>query len=61
MRNRWIGKHIPRQDAKWVGTLLAQLSDKQIQDAFRAGGYSSEEAAQYADVVKHRIAELERL
>jgi hypothetical protein len=61
MRNRWIGKHIPRQDAKWVGTLLAQLSDEQIQDAFRAGGYSAEESAQYTAVVKHRIAELESL
>jgi hypothetical protein len=61
MRNHWIGKHIPRQDAKWVGSLLAQLSDEQIQDAFRAGGYSPEEVVQYAAVVKRRIAELERL
>ena len=61
MRNHWIGKHIPRQDAKWVGTLLAQLSEQQIQDAFRAGGYLPDEAAQYAAVVKHRIAELEKL
>jgi hypothetical protein len=61
MRTRWIGKHIPRQDAKWVGSLLAQLSEEQIEDAFRAGGYSQQEVVQYAAAVKARIAQLERL
>jgi hypothetical protein len=61
MRNHWIGKHIPRQDAKWVGTLLAQLTDQQIADAFRAGGYSPAEVDQYTAAVKSRIAELESL
>jgi hypothetical protein len=61
MRNHWIGKHIPRQDAKWVGTLLAQLTDQQIADAFRAGGYSPVEVDQYTAAVKSRIAELESL
>src|SRR5215472_7580765 len=35
---RWIGRRIPRADAKWVGRLLAQLSAEQIRDAFRAAG-----------------------
>jgi hypothetical protein len=61
MRNHWVGKHIPREDAKWVGSLLAQLSDQQIEDAFRAGGYSPQEIEQYTAAVKSRIAELERL
>src|SRR5262249_41903244 len=25
---RWIGRHIPRSDARWIGRLLAQLSDQ---------------------------------
>lgn len=61
MRNHWIGKHIPRQDAKWMGSLLAQLSDQQIEDAFRAAGYSNDEVVQYAAAVKARIGELESL
>ena len=40
LRLHWIGQHIPRSDAKWVGQLLAQLSPDQIGDAFRAAGYS---------------------
>ena len=58
---RWVGKHIPRADARWVGSLLAQLSPEQIRDAFRAGGYSPEQVEAYAKVVQHRIEELNRL
>ena len=61
IRTRWIGKHIPREDARWIGSQLAQLSDAQIEDAFRAGGYSQKEADQYTAVVKSRIAELDGL
>ena len=58
---RWVGNHIPRQDAKWVGSLLAQLSHKQIEDAFRAGGYSPEQVEAYSRAVAKRIAELKQL
>ncbi|HWC19895.1 MAG TPA: hypothetical protein VG498_22975 [Terriglobales bacterium] len=58
MRLRWIGRHIPRDDAKWIGSLLAQLKSTQIDDAFRAAGYSDAEIQTYASVVKKRIAEL---
>jgi hypothetical protein len=61
MRNHWIGKHIPREDARWIGSELAQLSDEQIQDAFRAGGYTPQEAADYTAAVRNRIAQLEEL
>lgn len=61
MRNRWIGKHIPREDARWVGSLLAQLSPEQIRDAFRAGGYSKQEVDEYSEAITARIAELQRL
>jgi hypothetical protein len=58
---RWIGKHVPRADAKWMGELLAQLSADQIRDAFRAAGYSPEEVEGFTRVVQDRTAELEDL
>jgi hypothetical protein len=58
---RPVGNNIPREDAKWIGSLLAQLSTKQIEDAFRAGGYSPDEASAFTKVVESRIAELKQL
>jgi len=61
LRLRWIGRHIPRSDAKWVGRLLARLSSEQVHDAFRAAGYSPEQVDQFSEVVAQRIAELNDL
>lgn len=61
LHERWIGRHIPRKDAKWIGSLLAQLSDHQIREAFRAAGYSQEEIGEYATALEGRIAELKNL
>ena len=58
---RWVGHHIPRADAKWVGSLLAQLSQKQIEDAFRAGGYSPDQTAAFSKALRNRIAQLNGL
>jgi hypothetical protein len=58
VRLEWIGKNIPRADARWMGGLLARLSPRQMHDAFRAAGYSSEEAHDFCGVLAHRIAEL---
>ena len=59
--NRWVGKHIPRQDVRWIASLLSQLSRKQIEDAFRAGGYQPDQVQAYADVLQARIEELSKL
>lgn len=58
---RSVTKHIPRADAKWIGSLLGQLSHQQICDAFRAGGYSPTEAEAYAAIVEERIRRLREL
>ena len=58
---RWIGNGIPREDAKWIGSLLGQLSTSQIEDAFRAGGYPPDQAAAFTKAVQRRIDELNRL
>ncbi len=58
---RWIGRNIPRSDAKWIGKLLVQLSADQIRDAFRAAGYTSDEVEGFTQVVLKRIAALNEL
>jgi hypothetical protein len=57
----WIGRHIPRLDARWMGQLLAQLSPTQIRDAFRSAGYTAEEVEGFSTVVESRIAALNKL
>jgi hypothetical protein len=57
----WIGRHIPRDDAKWLGQLLARLSPRQIRDAFRAAGYTPQEVEALAAILEGRIAELNSL
>ena len=53
-----LGKDIPLADARWVGSLLAQLSDQQLHDAFRAGHFSDAEISAYVDLVEQRIKAL---
>ena len=56
-----ITKHIPRDDAKWLGQRLAQLSEEQVSDCFRAAGYTPDEITIYTQAVRKRIAELNAL
>lgn len=57
----WIGKGIPIEDARWIGTILAKLSPEQIQAAFTAAGYSPQQIVGFSAVVQARIAELNKL
>jgi hypothetical protein len=50
--------NISVEQARWVGELLAKLSDKQISDSFRAANYSPEEIQMLTEALKNRIAEL---
>ena len=52
---RHIGHNVPRQDARWMGQLLARLSPRQIEDAFRAAGYAPREVEGFARIVEARI------
>ena len=56
-----ITKHIPREDAKWLGQRLSELSQEQISDCFRSAGYTQAEVALYTQTVQKRIAELNAL
>jgi hypothetical protein len=44
-------------DVRWTCGLLAKLSDKQLLDAFRAGGFSESEGARYVKRLKEKIEE----
>ena len=60
-RMEQVTRHISRADAKWLGRRLSLLSEKQIRDGFRAGGYAPEEIEWYTRTMRKRIAELAAL
>jgi hypothetical protein len=49
------------EQAKWIGDLLAQLSDQQLGDAFRAANFTPEEVTALVTEVRGRIGELTAL
>jgi hypothetical protein len=57
----WIGQDIPREDARWIGSMLGQLTHEQLVDAFRAGNFPPEAFDQYVSVLEDRIAQLKAL
>lgn len=61
VHEEWIARHVPRADARWMGELLSRLSDSQIRDAFRAGGFSPDEIDGFTAIVEARIIELKNL
>ena len=48
-------------DAKWIGGLLSQLTDQQLQDAFRAGDFKPEEIEILVPALRDRINQLVKL
>jgi hypothetical protein len=61
LHEHWIGRHIPRDDARWMGQVLARLSPSQIRDAFFAASYTPQEVDAFARIVEDRIADLDKL
>ena len=57
-KNRDLFTDISVENARWLAALLSQLSDKQIEDAFRAANYSAEDIGKLKLGVKNRIADL---
>jgi hypothetical protein len=56
---RGIFKDITIANGRWLADLLLQLSDKQIEDAFRAANYSAADINIYKKSIKAKIAELD--
>lgn len=57
----WIGRDIPIADARWIASILAKLTPRQIELAFAAADYSPDEVAGFSRVVNQRIADLDSL
>jgi hypothetical protein len=57
-KNRGLMNNISVQDAQWIASLLSQLSDKQLRDAFRAANYTPGQINLLAGEVRERTNEL---
>lgn len=51
-------RHVPRQDAHWMGTVLTRLSKRQVRDAFRAARWQPDVVDAYATIVEDRVRQL---
>ena len=60
-KNSEMMRNVTVEDAKWVGGLLSRLSDRQLEDAFRAANYSPAQVRMLAGAVRKRINELVNL
>ena len=57
-KNRGLLKDISVHDAQWVANWLSQLSDQQLEDAFRAANYRPDQVNLLARTVRERTNEL---
>ncbi len=54
-------RDITVEDARWLTDRLLKLSDKQIEDAFRAANYAPDDIKTLVTAVKNRIYELDQV
>jgi hypothetical protein len=54
-------RRIPVQNARWMGSQLARLSDDQLRDAFRAAGYDNATMEGFIKALRDRINQLNQL
>ena len=52
---------IPVDHARWIGSLLSQVTDQQLHNAFDAAGYDSATKNAYVNALRARINQLTRL
>lgn len=57
-KNTGLFRGIMVEDAKWIGGLLAKLSNEQIQDAFKAANYKPEDVRLLSESLRARIDEI---
>ena len=56
-RHRELLADLAPSDVVWTCSLMARLSDRQLDDAFRAGGYAPAERARFVKKIKDKIAQ----
>jgi hypothetical protein len=54
-------RDIPVEHARWLGRLLARVSNDQLRDAFRAAGYDRHTMEAYVRALRQRMAQLRSL
>ncbi|HEX8145513.1 MAG TPA: hypothetical protein VF553_23290 [Pyrinomonadaceae bacterium] len=54
-------RNIPVEHARWIGSLLARLTDEQLRDAFRAANYDNSTMEGFIKALRERIAQLNQL
>ena len=54
-------QNIPVENARWIGSLLAKLTDEQLRDAFRAANYDKQTMDGFVAVIRDRINQLTAL
>ncbi|HEX2639707.1 MAG TPA: hypothetical protein VHL50_04000 [Pyrinomonadaceae bacterium] len=59
-KGRGLMDDITIAQGRWLADLLLQLSDKQIEDAFRAAGYGDADVVTLKDGFKDRVSVLDR-
>ena len=57
-KNRGLMKDIRIDDARWIASLLSQLRDQQLRDAFRAANYTPSQVNILVSEVRERTNEL---
>jgi hypothetical protein len=60
-KNSALFDNITVEQAAWIGGLLGRLSDKQLEDAFRAANYTPDEVQMLAAALRERINQLRGL
>lgn len=60
-KNSGLMSSITVEQARWIGGILAKLSDEQIADAFRAANYSQQDVMTLAGTFRSRINQLVNL
>ena len=56
-RHKALFENITPADVRWICTRLSELTDEQLNDAFRAGGYGQPTADRFIRRLKQKIAE----
>ncbi|MCI0486306.1 MAG: hypothetical protein L0229_06870 [Blastocatellia bacterium] len=60
-KNHTLPRGVKVEHARWMGNLLGRLSNKQLSDAFRAGGFTEAEIEIYVRELRDRIDQLKAL
>jgi hypothetical protein len=60
-KNSSLFSNITVEQARWIGSWLSRLSEKQISDAFRAANYTPDEVQLLTDTFRARINQLVNL